>query len=275
MKPTLDITFSRTPLHGSDDIVILEFSGKYWDDIYYFPKQYQIGIIEAGNGTFTVGETAWNLAQGDVFYIAPNLVHKGKPDPNVGWKASILNIAPHCIEPLLAEVVTLPQFHGFTPFPLHAEAFHQLLSDFDSTNSLEEALQLVFAYLISTSDSANPHHQGEAEHWAVSKARRYIEAHFTTKISLDEIADEACLSKFHLLRVFKEETGLAPITYQLHLRLNASRNLMFLEKSLTEIAYTLGFTDQSHFINTYKKYAHITPKTLQKTAIFSNFSDVP
>jgi AraC-like DNA-binding protein len=136
-------------------------------------------------------------------------------------------------------------------------------------------LQLVFAYLISTSDSANTNHPEEKEHLAVSKARRYIEAHFTQKISLDDIANEACLSKFHLLRVFKRETGLAPITYQLHLRLNAARNLMFLEKSLTEIAHTLGFNDQSHFIHTYKKYASITPKELQKTAIFYNFPDTP
>jgi AraC-like DNA-binding protein len=280
MKKALDIHFARTPLHGSDELVLLAFSGTYWDDIYYFPKQYQIGLIHKGAGTFTIGEVAWNLVEGDVYFIAPNLVHKGKPDSETGWTVTVLDIEPTALEAFMRESgmnagVVERIFTEFRPRPEYADAVRQLFSEFDTSTSLEEALQLVFAFICTCAESYGTHSLQKEPHTSVVKARHYIETHYTEKISLNDLAEEAHLSKYHLLRLFKQETGLAPLTYQLHLRLNAARNLMFLQKSLTDIAYTLGFTDQSHFIHTYKKYATITPKELQKTAIFNNFDDAP
>jgi starch synthase len=50
--------------------------------------------------------------------------------------------------------------------------------------------------------------------------------------------------------------------------------LMFQDKSLTEIAYELGFSDQAHFTNTFKKYANgANPSDLLKTAISYNFKE--
>jgi AraC-like DNA-binding protein len=58
------------------------------------------------------------------------------------------------------------------------------------------------------------------------------------------------------------------------LRLNEARRLIFQDKSLTEIAYELGFADQAHFTNTFKKYANgANPRDVLKTAISFNFEE--
>lgn len=91
---------------------------------------------------------------------------------------------------------------------------------------------------------------------------------------MDELAQEACLSKYHLVRLFKKQTGVTSHTYQLHLRLNEARRLLFQEQPLTEIALELGFADQAHFTNTFKRYADgFSPKVLAKTAISFNFRE--
>jgi AraC family transcriptional regulator, transcriptional activator of pobA len=60
----------------------------------------------------------------------------------------------------------------------------------------------------------------------------------------------------------------------MQLRLNEARRLIFQNKSLTEIAYELGFADQAYFTNTFKKHANgANPSDLLKTAISYNFKE--
>ncbi len=67
---------------------------------------------------------------------------------------------------------------------------------------------------------------------------------------------------------------MTPHAYQMQLKLNEARRLIFQDKSLTEIAYELGFSDQAHFTNTFKKYANgANPRDVLKTAISYNFEE--
>jgi AraC family transcriptional regulator, transcriptional activator of pobA len=61
---------------------------------------------------------------------------------------------------------------------------------------------------------------------------------------------------------------------KISVNLGEARRLIFQDKSLTEIAYELGFTDQAHFTNTFKKHANgANPSDLLKTAILYNFKE--
>lgn len=146
----------------------------------------------------------------------------------------------------------------------------KLLSHFETAITNEETANLVFDFLVDASDKATVVLKSKEQHQAIIKARLFIEANYTSRFNLEDLAKEGYLSKFHLLRLFKQEIGLVPFTYQLQLKLNEARKLIFKKKSLTEVAYELCFTDQSHFINTYKKYTELTPGDFLKTAIFYN-----
>jgi len=56
---------------------------------------------------------------------------------------------------------------------------------------------------------------------------------------------------------------LAPHAYQINLRINQARELLRAGQALADVAFALGFCDQSHFHRSFKAYTGITPKQYQ------------
>jgi AraC-like DNA-binding protein len=157
---------------------------------------------------------------------------------------------------------------------LFLKAFN-LLSNYEPSLENEGKLYLLLAEMLQLKATVvQKNEDKENTNEAVERAAAFITKNFKESFSLDELAQQSFLSKFHLLRIFKSKTGLTPYAYQMQLRLNEARRLIFQDKSLTEIAYELGFTDQAHFTNTFKKNANgANPSDLLKTAIFYNFKE--
>lgn len=269
----ISLNFSERANPNSDDFLIFTFSGNHWDDIFYFPKNYQIGLIQNGQGTFTVGQQEYIVKQGDTYFIKPELVHKGKPNRETGWTVSVINFKRQIIENLLKDGANFSIFSSFRPQINLTNKVEKLLSYFQTDISFEEANHFLYEFLEDNSDKEIKETKSVKNKEAVIRARQFIDNNYKSKFSLDDLADEAFLSKFHLLRLFKQEIGLAPYAYQLQLKLNEARKLIFKKKSLTEVAYELGFNDQAHFIHTYKQFAELTPGEFLKTAIFYNSKD--
>ncbi|MCY1392877.1 HTH-type transcriptional activator RhaS [compost metagenome] len=94
----------------------------------------------------------------------------------------------------------------------------------------------------------------------LKQAREFMHTHLGQKLELDDLARVAGLSKYHFVRCFKKETGLAPLQYQMQLRLIEARKRLRQRQHPLDVANALGFYDQSHFINAYRKVMGITPQ---------------
>ncbi|MDR2630986.1 MAG: helix-turn-helix domain-containing protein [Spirochaetaceae bacterium] len=95
---------------------------------------------------------------------------------------------------------------------------------------------------------------------ALRKAERYIWDHYTRRISLQEIADISGLSAPYFSTIFKEEMGENLSSYLNRLRVEkASCLLTETDLSLSEIAGSCGFEDQSWFSKIFKSYTGISP----------------
>lgn len=267
----------------ADGIELIYFSGNHWDDILYFPSQYQIGRVVGGAGTFFVRNEPQPLRSGDVYTICPGLLHSGKPDPQ-GWAVEVLHVRPDLVERITVTLYGKPVLPAFTQVVLRepdsAQAIHQLFTDLlaaldQPQPALERESQVLDAVIqvVELCIGGEPTPLTPIDHPAVARARQFLTHHLSEAVSLDELADAACLSKFHLLRLFRAEFGLTPHAYQIQLRLNEARRLMFSGLSLTEVALALGFADQAHFTNTFSRYADLGPRDLLKTAIFFNFRE--
>jgi mannose-6-phosphate isomerase class I len=144
----ISISFTGQSSPHTDDFSIYHFSGNHWDDIFYFPKNYQIGLIHEGQGSFTIGQTEYPLQQNDTYFIRPGLVHKGKPDPKIGWDVSVLNFKAQLIEELEAQGAQMSIFKHFQPAKPLNEAVRKLLSYFEDDVTQEEAKNLVYNFLV-------------------------------------------------------------------------------------------------------------------------------
>ncbi len=95
----------------------------------------------------------------------------------------------------------------------------------------------------------------------LSRTIEYMHAHYNQDISLEELAAVVNLSQTHLVRTFKQTTGLSPYQYFIHLRIEKAKMLiMSNEFTIGEIAAILGFTDQSHMNRHFKRITGLSPK---------------
>ncbi|WP_395343852.1 helix-turn-helix domain-containing protein [Ningiella sp. W23] len=100
---------------------------------------------------------------------------------------------------------------------------------------------------------------GLADH-QIKKVRDYVNAHLDEDISIDDLAEQVFLSKFHFARLFKLKTGNSPYQFILNLRLQRSLHLLCDTKSdMTEIALASGFSSQSHYCDVFRRKLGTTP----------------
>jgi len=97
--------------------------------------------------------------------------------------------------------------------------------------------------------------------YVVDGALAYLEKHNGTKriLSLTQYLD---LDKRKSLKTLSTSVGLSPKEYSRNIRIAKARDSIkqLDNNSLTNIAYDLGYYDQSHFINQFKKVRGITPR---------------
>jgi AraC-like DNA-binding protein/ligand-binding sensor protein len=102
--------------------------------------------------------------------------------------------------------------------------------------------------------------QGIRHASALRKAERYIWENYTRKISLQEIAEASGLSAPYFSTIFKDEMGENLSSYLNRLRVEkASRMLLETDQTLSEIAGSCGFEDQSWFSKIFKSYTGMSP----------------
>lgn len=89
----------------------------------------------------------------------------------------------------------------------------------------------------------------------------YINHNFTTKLTLEMIAEETHSSPFHLHRKFKEIVGLTLRHYIIRIRMeNAKELLLESGDSIASIGSQIGIQNSPQFVRDFKKYQGITPK---------------
>ena len=89
----------------------------------------------------------------------------------------------------------------------------------------------------------------------------FIEGHFTSGLTLEEIARHTCVSVSKLSHGFKEKMGVSVFEYIVDLRLRYARNLILSPgRTLTkDAAAACGFSDVGYFCRAYKKRFGVTP----------------
>jgi AraC-like DNA-binding protein len=96
-------------------------------------------------------------------------------------------------------------------------------------------------------------------HEAVELAKGFVEAHAGDDIDLDSMAQEAGISKFHLVRLFREAEGTTPWAYVRAARIRRAKELLEEDLPLVDVALQSGFYDQSHFNRAFREAEGKTP----------------
>jgi AraC-like DNA-binding protein/CheY-like chemotaxis protein len=100
----------------------------------------------------------------------------------------------------------------------------------------------------------------------IRKAVDYMNVNLSEPMSLQCIAQQACLSKYHFSREFKKYLGMSPIHFMMNRRIClATLLLQNRELSISGVASRSGFYDQSEFTKWFKKATGFTPSWYRRS----------
>jgi AraC-like DNA-binding protein len=93
---------------------------------------------------------------------------------------------------------------------------------------------------------------------------QFINENYQRKIDLQEVANMSNLSEAAFCRYFKKMTRVTFTEFLNHYRVNQAKNLLLLDKNVTETCFDCGFESMSYFNRTFKKLTGENPLAFKK-----------
>jgi AraC-like DNA-binding protein len=95
----------------------------------------------------------------------------------------------------------------------------------------------------------------------IVQAKLFIDANYARNIDVSNISDEACFSKFHFIRLFKQTYGKTPHQYLTAVRIEKAKALLQTENSVSDVCLLVGFESISSFSGLFKRHVGAAPST--------------
>lgn len=224
-------------------------------------KSVSLGMVLKGSRILSIHKQKYIIAEGDVFIINSNEPHSIGETQNPEHDYIVLSIAPALF--LKSCGSNLPVFENIVESPILAEhlekLFHSQVKKNNGVRNSDIAILIEEMCRFQKKETAYEQHDKRME-----KVRDLLDNSITDNHSLSSLSDKAAVSAFHLARLFKKYTGMAPHQYLLDNRLRFAREMLESGQQVSDIAIAAGFYDTSHFIRHFSKYYNVSPFDYQK-----------
>lgn len=226
----------------------------------------------AGAGTLAIaGSNPQRVTAGRLLVLPPGLAHEYAADARQPWTIHWAHLGGDAIAELVA--LLAPGGRHVVDIGLDTALlrdFNELLAIRDTGFRLDtwlHASSLLRQWLLRAAQLAD---RGDSTDTAFSLPRvtAWMHANRERNVELTELAQAtSTLSLFQFARRFKAETGVAPIQYFIHLRMeHACRLLDMSETPVHRIARQLGYDDPYYFSRLFRKVIGVAPADYRKLA---------
>ena len=227
-----------------------------------------IGAVDAGASLLQVaGRVEQPLQAGDVVVIPANCMHACNPQPGGAWSYQMLYLDTAWLDALWHEA------HGqvFTQGTAHTShwrdparyaAFcqlNQLLFSPSPVEMKEESLIAFVSELMLPAGAAADSRPA----WLPALCAQLREQ-CDQPWPVASLAASVGVSRYHFIRLFRQHCGTTPHAYLLDSRIQRARQWLREGYGLADLAYRLGFSDQSHFQHAFRERVAATPGEYQR-----------
>ena len=246
---------------------------------YHYHEFYKVLILVSGSGAYWVEGQRYDLQPGDVVLVGSNSVHRPEFEPGATYERIIIYIKPEFLAKASVADCDLTQiFSGvLRPDKSVSHLLQTMAQNLERELAGEEYGReiigngLLMQLLVQISRQLR---RGESLHPGVNSAKdariskilSYIDTHLGEELSVESIAEQFYLSKFHMMRLFRSGTGTSVNAYIIQRRLMLARELIAQGTPATESCFRAGFGSYSAFTRAYGKYFGTTPTGRNSTA---------
>ncbi len=240
-------------------------------------KDYELDFFVRGDRDLYVDGVKHSISEGDICFRTP-----GQKVYGVGYhNAYILTLdfsglaltenysrnTPGPIQRIFDNelIKNIPSVFSPHNFEKYKYIFSLISQQIDFNNEATHALITELFYRINADLKHNAFEKIASMDSPVDKSAQYIHSHYSEKITLETLADIACLDKGYFVRSFKAKYKETPINYLINVRLdNASELILSTSLPISEICECCGYNNESLFIAQYKKRFGTTPAKHRK-----------
>lgn len=233
--------------------------------------EFSFGVILQGTAAYKNRNKSHTIGVGDIVTINPADVHSCNPAKGL-WSYSMLFVDAHKMGQLQSDVM---QEHK-QRVPMDYQAFNadferndvlkaQYLTLFNALDNEPSSLDIeacLYSFVESTFQITSPASHSK-QFGPIKRVREKLMDEMTQPHELESLAEEAGMSRYQLLRAFKNQYGLPPYAYLMDEKIKRSKVMLKAGDSLSDVALSLGFSDQAHFQRQFKKRLAVTPKYYQ------------
>ena len=243
---------------------------------YHYHEFHKLLFLVSGNGGYAVEGKRYLLRPGDVVIIGSHCVHRPEFEPGNAYERIIVYISPgflrrtsteksdleRCFSGKEGHVLRLPEgeqkklLHSVATLEreLSGNAFgRDILSGCLLLHLLVELCRLLGQKDVQRPAPVQPRDK------RVLEMIRYLDEHLTEEISIEALSQAFFVSKYHMMRRFREETGTTIHVYLSDRRLLLARDHIQQGIPATEACFLCGFRSYSAFSRAYGKLFGVTP----------------
>ena len=248
---------------------------------FHYHEFYKVLLLVSGSGSYMVDGSRYAVQSGDIILVGSHTVHRPEFEPGAAYERIILYISPEFLKRSsgpdcdLAECFRVA--HVLRPGEAErkrlfaqAAALERELGEEDYGQSILCAgavlgLLVRIGRSLRREDIPRPGPQTPGNE-RVADIVRYIDRHLTEDLAIDDLAERFYLSKYHMMRLFRRETGSTIHGYLTERRLTLARELMAGGMSATDACFRAGFRSYCSFTRAYGKRFGSTPTGRRDTA---------
>lgn len=243
---------------------------------YHYHEFYKLLFLLAGSGGYGVEGRHYRLAPGDIVLVGRRCVHKPRFEPGISYERVILYISPEVLEQnstreyRLEDIFSGKRGHVLRPtdefrrrmLNLTAQLEAEMGSHTSGRGILSRCTLLRMLVEVGNelekSETQLPR-PIEPKDGKILDILRYLDSNLAEDLSIDDLAARFFISKYHMMRRFREETGTSIHTYLSDKRLLLARELILSGESATDACFRSGFRSYSAFSRAYGKLFGVTP----------------
>lgn len=237
----------------------------------HFHDYYVVGLVESGIRRLSCNNREYALGAGDMLLLNPSDSHGCVQTDGGTLDYRAVNISKEIMTELSREITGESAPPRFSDNVLNdveiADCFrrlHDMIMCGHGEFEKEETLLILISSLIRLS---KPFLECVSRHSEpIERACRYMDEHFDERITLEQLCKCSGLSKSTLLRSFTNAKGVTPYRYLQAVRIGKAKELLEQGARPADAALQTGFSDQSHFTNSFGTFIGLPPTAYRRFA---------
>lgn len=227
-------------------------------------------MVISGSGTLKYDTREYSLRPGDCVFIDCKRPYHHQTSEDL-WNLKWVHFYGPVMSNIYEKYVERGGSPAFTPKQpekllslwegLYATANS---ADYIRDMRINEALSSMLTLLME--ESWHPEAQRSCtKQQSLMDLKSYLDEHYRTRITLDQLAERFYINKFYLTRVFKTQFGMSINSYLLQLRITHAKQLLrFTDETVEAIGIECGIGPLNYFSRMFKKVEGITPSEYRR-----------